>query len=100
MLHLSGKREEEGLRDNIDDIEDCLSQLPEVVTKCRDSHSIILGGGFNEDLSNNSNSRRKRSLQQFLSDKKLSTLPTEKDIYRSKRSRSWYTCNDPKFSDR
>ena len=57
-----------GLRDNIDDFEDCLSQLQEIVTKYSNTHSIVLGGDFNEDLSIVNNPRRKTSLEQFLTD--------------------------------
>ena len=67
-----------GLKDNIEDFEDCLLQLQEIVTKYSNTHSIILGGDFNEDLSNPDNPRRKRSLEQFLSDNKLSTQSTGK----------------------
>ena len=67
-----------GLRDNIDDFEDCLSQLQEIVAKYSNTHSIVLGGDFNEDLSIVNNPRRKKSLEQFLTDNKLSTQPTGK----------------------
>lgn len=67
-----------GLRDNIDDFEDCVTQLQEVITKYSDSHSIILGGDFNEDLTVTANTRRKASLERLLSDNNLSTLPTGK----------------------
>ena len=67
-----------GLRDNIDDFVDCLLQLQEILTKCSNTHAILLGGDFNEDLSNASNHRRKKSLEQFLKDNKLSTQPSEK----------------------
>ena len=67
-----------GLRDNIDEFEDCLSQLQEIVTKYSDTYSIIIGGDFNEDLSSSINSRRKKSLEQFLSDNRLATRSTGK----------------------
>lgn len=67
-----------GLKDNFDDFEDCLSQLQEIVTKYSDTHSIILGGDFNEDLSHSNSSRRKNSLEQFLTDNKLTTQSTGK----------------------
>ena len=67
-----------GLRDNIDEFEDCLSQLQEIVTKYGDTYSLIIGGDFNEDLCSGDNSRRKRSLRQFLSDNRLATRSTGK----------------------
>ena len=53
------------LRDNIDEFEDCLSQLQEIVTKYGDTYSLIIGGDFNEDLCSGDNSRRKRAYDSF-----------------------------------
>ena len=62
----------------VNDFEDCLSQLQELVTKYQDTHAVLIGGDFNEDLSNTPKSKRTKSLEIFLSDYHLGTIQTGK----------------------
>ena len=47
-----------GLQECVENFEDTLSQLSEIVIKYNDSHRIIIGGDFNEDITGPNNSRR------------------------------------------
>ena len=67
-----------GVKVNVNDFEDCLSQLQELVTKYQYTHAVLMLGDFNEDLSNTPKSRRTKSLEIFLSDYHLGTIPTNK----------------------
>ena len=67
-----------GLRDNSDEFEDCLEQLHEIVQKYKNTHSIILGGDFNEAASGQNSTRRAKSFSQFLMDNQLFTKQTPK----------------------
>ena len=67
-----------GLRENVDDFEDCIAQLYEIVQKYRSTHSLFLGGDFNEDVTSTRDSKRLQSLNQFLDDADLTTNTTKK----------------------
>ena len=68
-----------GLKEDIDDFEDCLAQLHEIVPKFRSTHYLFLGGGdFNEDITSTRDSKRLQSLNQFLDDADLTTKTTKK----------------------
>ena len=61
-----------GLQECVESFEDALAQLSEIVIKYNDSHRIIIGGDFNEDIAEPNNSRRFLLLQQFLTENDLS----------------------------
>ena len=67
-----------GLKENVDDFEDCLAQLHEIVQKYRSTHYLFLGGDFNEDIISNRDSKRLQNLNQFLDDADLTTKTTKK----------------------
>ena len=56
---------------------DCLDQLNEILIKYDDTHDVVLGGDFNEELMQGS-SRRSASLNEFLSDHNLITTKSDK----------------------
>ena len=67
-----------GLRDNVDDFVDCISQLQEIYQKYSATHTVIFGGDFNEDLQVEKHSERKQQLETFLRQCQLTTKYTEK----------------------
>ena len=66
-----------GVTDNHEAFADCLDQLSEILLKYKDTHSILLGGDFNEDLAQGS-ARRSNSLKEFLAEHSLTTTATDK----------------------
>ena len=66
-----------GASDNYEAFSECLDQLNEIVTKYGNTHDVVLGGDFNEEVSQGS-SRRSTLLSEFLSDHCLTTTKTEK----------------------
>ncbi|MES9880811.1 MAG: reverse transcriptase family protein [Sedimenticola sp.] len=66
-----------GLNDNVEDFVDCLDQLQEIVNKYSNTHSIVIGGDFNEDMKNRRNSKRAKELTQFMNELGLETVLTE-----------------------
>ena len=64
-----------GIKDNIEDYEDCLAQVHGILQKFRTTHYIIIGGGgdFNMDITYHKSSRRKNSLNQVISENELTT---------------------------
>ena len=65
-----------GLKDNRDKFADCLAQLREICQKYADTHMIILGGDFNEDLNAQRESERKTGLENFIRESELKTIET------------------------
>ncbi|MEW8545688.1 MAG: endonuclease/exonuclease/phosphatase family protein, partial [Candidatus Thiodiazotropha sp.] len=65
-----------GLQDSVENYEDCLAQLSEIVAKFSSSHSIIVGGDFNEDMVKQS--KRLRVLSDFITENKLQFNPVGK----------------------
>ena len=65
-----------GLKDNRDEFADCLAQLREICQKCAGTHTIILGGDFNEDLNAQRESERKTGLENFIRESELKTNET------------------------
>ena len=61
-----------GLQGCVENYEDTLTQLNEIVIKYSESHRIIIGGDFNEDITEPNNSKRSLLLQQFLTESKMS----------------------------
>ena len=51
-----------GLHDNVDEFQDSLAQLHEIIQKFKNTHRILLGGDFNEDLSSEKTTKRLTSL--------------------------------------
>ena len=51
-----------GVKENIEDFEDCLAQLYEILQKYGNTHYIILGGDFNDDLYDQKSTRRQQAL--------------------------------------
>lgn len=68
----------EGVKDSIDDLEDCLSQLYGSVIKYQTRHSFSLWEYFIEKLNEAKVSGRLQSLKMFLTDGSFSTKPTGK----------------------
>ena len=66
-----------GVSDNHEAFADCLDQLSEILLKYKDTHSILLGGDFNEDLAQGS-AGRSNSLKEFLAEHSLTTTATDK----------------------
>lgn len=66
-----------GLNDNIEEFIDCLEQLHEITHKYRKTHSIIIGGDFNEDIKNRKSSKRAQELIQFMNEHDLETVETD-----------------------
>ena len=67
-----------GLRDNVEDFKDCLMQLQEIFNKYSSTHTVIVGGDFNEDLYVQKQSERRQLLETFLKHSQLKTRTTEK----------------------
>ena len=65
-----------GLKDNRDEFADCLAQLREICRNYADTHMIILGGDFNEDLNAQRESERKTGLKNFIRESELKTIET------------------------
>ena len=66
-----------GASDNYEAFSECLDQLNEIVSKYGNTHDVVLGGDFNEEISQGS-PRRSTLLSEFLSDHCLTTTKTEK----------------------
>ena len=60
-----------GLHDNVDEFEDNLTQLHEIIQKYKNSHQILIGGVFNEDITFLTPTRRLRSLENFVTENQL-----------------------------
>ena len=67
-----------GLRENVDEFQDCLAQLREVIKKYASTHMIMVGGDFNEDLYGRRDSARLRSLKNLLEESQLTTQKTDR----------------------
>ena len=67
-----------GLRENVEEFQDCLAQVQEIIVKYSDSHGIIVGGDFNEDFFSEKASTRLHSLKTFVKESGLSTQQTAK----------------------
>lgn len=67
-----------GLRENVDESQECLAQLREVILKYTDTHMILLGGDFNEDLYSQKDSVRLNSFKTFIEEYTLTTQQTGK----------------------
>ncbi|MCG8032572.1 MAG: reverse transcriptase family protein, partial [Candidatus Thiodiazotropha taylori] len=67
-----------GLTDNLEDYLDCLDQLNEIMLKFGHTHSIVLGGDFNEDLVQRKGTSRVTALQSFIQENNLRTHETTK----------------------
>ena len=65
-----------GLHDNVDEFQDSLAQLHEIIQKFKNTHRILLGGDFNEDLSSQKTTKRLTSFKQFLKENPLSSTQT------------------------
>ena len=78
MLLISAYMPCRGLRDNVDEFQDCLAQLQELIEKYSDTHLIVLGGDFNENLYVSQDSTRLLSLRKFLDECKLTTQLTDR----------------------
>ena len=61
-----------------EDYEDCLAQVHEILQKYGTSHHVIVGGDFNEDISSRKDTRRECSLNQIISENRLTTSQTGK----------------------
>ncbi|CAG2193575.1 unnamed protein product [Mytilus edulis] len=54
--------------------DDCIDQLYEIVQKYKETHDIVIGGDFNEDIvKETNNSKRKIALLEFMKECKLTT---------------------------
>ena len=78
MLLLSVYMSCRGIRENVEEYEDCLAQLHEIMQKYGSTHHVIVGGDFNEDISSQKAGRRQQGLSMFLEENKLSTKTTGK----------------------
>ena len=78
MLLISAYMPCRGLRDNVEEFQDCLAQLQELIEKYSDTRLIVLGGDFNEDLYVSQDSTRLRSLRKFLDECKFTTQLTDR----------------------
>ena len=67
-----------GLRENVDEFQDCLAQLREVIKKYASTHMIMVGGDFNEDLYGQRDSARLRSFKNLLEEGQLITQKTDR----------------------
>ncbi|MEW8548515.1 MAG: endonuclease/exonuclease/phosphatase family protein [Candidatus Thiodiazotropha sp.] len=67
-----------GVKNNDEEYQDCIAQLTEICCKYSDTHMILIGGDFNEDIYSPSNTVRKNSLQTFLKEFDFSTQETGK----------------------
>lgn len=67
-----------GLRDNVEEFADCISQLQEIYQKYSNSHIVIFGGDFNEDLNSQREPERNKKLKGLMQDCLLATKDTEK----------------------
>ena len=71
-----------GLKDNLEDSDDCLAQVHEILQKYGKTHYIIVGGGggrdFNEDITSQKVTKRQSSLNQLINENRLSTNKTGK----------------------
>jgi endonuclease/exonuclease/phosphatase family metal-dependent hydrolase len=50
---------------------ECIDQIFEIIQKYQNSHEIVIGGDFNEDISKNNNSRRVSKLKELIADCEL-----------------------------
>ena len=66
-----------GVTDNFEAFSDCLDQLTEIILKYGNTHNIILGDDFNEDLATGS-TRRSYILSEFISEHSWATKVTDK----------------------
>ncbi|MES9884980.1 MAG: reverse transcriptase family protein [Sedimenticola sp.] len=67
-----------GVKDNYDDFCDCLDQVNEIIQKYSETHMILVGGDFNEDLVNEKSSRRTDALNSFINENQLMFNNTSK----------------------
>ncbi|CAC5415512.1 unnamed protein product [Mytilus coruscus] len=55
---------------------ECIDQLNEIVCTYSNTHQIIIGGDFNEDIINGASSQRKKYINDFMKDHELSSNET------------------------
>ena len=70
--------------DTLDSFDDCFDQLYEIIQKFKNSHKIIIGGDFNEDIAKGLKSDRMNIVSNFMSDCELITQikgPTFVNVY-------------------
>jgi hypothetical protein len=63
-----------GLSDQYEEFVDTLEQLHEIIEKYQQTHNIVIGGDFNEDISGSIVSRRQRFLQNFKDEHSLTAV--------------------------
>jgi hypothetical protein len=51
--------------DRYEEYSECIDQIFEIIQKYQNSHEIVIGGDFNEDISKNNNSRRASKLKEL-----------------------------------
>ena len=57
--------------DRYEEYSECIDQIFEIIQKYQNSHEIVIGGDFNEDISKNNNSRRASKLKELIADCEL-----------------------------
>ena len=67
-----------GLRENVEEFTECIDQLQEIYLKYSETHTVVFGGDFNEDISVPKDTQRKRRSNGMLQYCKLITKETEK----------------------
>lgn len=66
-----------GEKDNYYSFVECIEQLQELINTFQRTHEILIGGDFNENAVNKTNSKRSTSFHQFIKDNDLMTRITE-----------------------
>ena len=54
--------------DRYEEYSECIDQIFEIIQKYQNSHEIVIGGDFNENISKNNNSRRASKLKELITD--------------------------------
>ena len=68
-----------GLKGNTEEFVDfCLAQLTEIYLKYMNTHTLIIGGDFNEEMDTLNNSERRQSVDKFIQDSGLTRRKTGK----------------------
>ncbi|CAG2239127.1 unnamed protein product [Mytilus edulis] len=62
-----------GSSQHLSDFQDCIAQLHEIVSTYQQSHQIIIGGDFNEDIVNGPTSQRKTCVNDFMKEHDFET---------------------------
>jgi endonuclease/exonuclease/phosphatase family metal-dependent hydrolase len=57
--------------DRYEEYSECIDQIFEIIQMYQNSHEIVIGGDFNEDISKNNNSRRVSKLKELIADCEL-----------------------------